>query len=227
MRQTELKAIVFSSSAAVYGDAGRSQILEDHPLRPSSPYGATKLQAETVLRELGRLTDLRYVILRYFNAAGAHPESIIGEAHEPETHLIPSFLRSLLAGDSRRPQIHGADYDTPDGTCIRDYIHVSDLADAHLRAIDYLLAGGANVSVNVGLGRGHSVLEVASAVEAVTGSRLELINSPRRIGDPPILVADPGVSRSLLDFAPRFTHLEDIVTSAWNWHLRYHGGNGA
>lgn len=218
MAEAGVATIVFSSTCATYGDPDRVPIDEDHPQRPVNPYGESKLMIERVLDWHGRLAGLRWAALRYFNAAGADPGGEIGEAHEPETHLIPLALAAADGGPALR--IFGTDYDTPDGTAVRDYIHVDDLATAHVLALRHLAAGGASAAVNLGTGRGHSVREVIAAIEAETGRRVRVEEAPRRAGDPPALVADPTRARNLLGWAPACSSLPTIVETAWRWHLR-------
>lgn len=218
MREAEVNTIVFSSSAAVYGAPEVVPIPEDHRLRPVSPYGESKLFVERVLDWYGRAYGLRWAALRYFNACGADPSGALGEAHHPETHLIPLAIAAALG--TRPPlEIFGSDYPTPDGTAVRDYIHVSDLAQAHLLALRHLLDGGESCAMNLGTGQGHSVREVISAVNQVAGDKeVPVRDSPRRAGDPPSLVADPSLARRVLGWEPRHSTLEEIVASAWKWH---------
>ena len=219
MRRAGVGLMVFSSTCATYGVPERMPITEDLPQQPINPYGATKLMIERVLRDYEPAYGLRSVALRYFNAAGCDPDGEVGEDHEPETHLIP---RVLMAADGMLPRIDvfGTDYPTPDGTCLRDYIHVTDLADGHVRALDYLQRGGASSAVNLGTGRAFSVREVIAAAERVTGRRIPVHEGPRRAGDPPVLVADATRARTLLGFAPRYSEIEPIVETAWRWHKR-------
>jgi UDP-arabinose 4-epimerase len=209
--------VVFSSSCATYGIPRGLPISEDHPQNPINPYGASKLFVETILNWYERAYGLRHTNLRYFNAAGADPEGEVGEAHTPETHLIPLVIAAAQAQTSAI-EIFGTDYDTADGTAVRDYVHVCDLASAHVKALDRLLAGGASASVNLGTGRGHSIREVISAVEAVSGRTVPVIEGRRRIGDPPALIADPQLGQVLLGWTPLRSDLEAIVRTAWNWH---------
>jgi UDP-glucose-4-epimerase GalE len=215
-RRHRVKAFVFSSSAAVYGPPERTPIPEDHPQRPISPYGFTKAAFERVLGDFDAAYGIRSISLRYFNAAGADPAGRAGERHNPETHLIPIVLQHLRG---KRPEIRifGADYPTPDGSCIRDYIHVSDLAEAHVLAVRALSDGAATTSLNLGVGRGYSVREVIAAAERVTGRKAKIVEEKRREGDPPVLVADPGRAGKLLGWQPRHASLEKIVEDAWNW----------
>jgi UDP-glucose-4-epimerase GalE len=213
-----VKKIIFSSTCAVYGDPAKVPIEENIPRQPVNPYGVTKLFFEQALEAYDRAYDFRYASLRYFNAAGADASGEIGELHEPETHLIPLALRAA-AGLGPELHVFGTDYPTPDGTCVRDYIHVSDLASAHLKALDHLAAGKESFAVNVGTGTGASVQEVISAVEEVTGKRVPRKLVPRRPGDPPILVANPAKAQALLQWKAT-RGLQEVVTTAWNWMQR-------
>ena len=215
MRQTGIKRLVFSSTAAVYGTPETVPIREDAPYAPVSPYGDSKLMVETILRWLDQHSGLRSISLRYFNACGAEPGSGLGEEHDPETHLIPLLLRAVKTG--KPVTIFGDDYDTPDGTCIRDYIHVSDLATAHIAALESLLAGCPTDALNAGTGSGHSVLEVVRAVEEVTGISVPREIGARRAGDPPLLVANADRLQQKLDWKPRYTSLREIVGTAWQF----------
>ena len=209
---------VFSSTCAVYGIPEQIPITEQSPREPVNPYGASKLFFESALEGYSLAYGLRSVRLRYFNAAGADESGGIGELHEPETHLIPL---ALAASTENGPelQIYGSDYMTADGTCLRDYIHVNDLADAHVRALEYLEAGGDSLAVNLGTGRGHSVLEVVQAVESVTGRRVRRKVGPRRPGDPPVLVADPARAQQVLGWTAKRS-FADIVSTAWAWDAK-------
>ena len=215
MVATDVRHIVFSSTAAVYGNPHTSPILETFPIQPVNAYGESKVMVETLLRWFDTIHQLTSVCLRYFNASGADPEGRLGEEHDPETHLIPLLLRAVQTG--KPVTIFGDDYPTPDGTCIRDYIHVNDLAQAHILAVEYLLNGGASQQFNVGTGTGHSVLEVMRAVEAVTGQKVPHSIGPRREGDPPALVAASDKLRNSLGWKPAYTDLETIVRHAWNF----------
>jgi UDP-arabinose 4-epimerase len=208
--------VVFSSTAAVYGFPDTMPIVETAVQHPVNPYGESKRMVERALHWLDQAHRLRHVALRYFNAAGADPDGEIGEAHEPETHLIPLVL-DAIAGRRSAVDVYGTDYPTPDGTAIRDYIHVQDLAEAHVRALDYLLAGGASAAVNLGTGVGHSVREVINVAARVTGRDVPHREAPRRAGDPPVLVADASRAQSLLRWQPAFPALETMVASAWHW----------
>lgn len=210
-----IRRFVFSSTCAVYGIPGQTPITEQAAREPVSPYGASKLFFENALEGYGRAYGLRSVRLRYFNAAGADESGEVGELHEPETHLIPLAL-AACAGNGPVLQIFGSDYPTADGTCLRDYIHVNDLADAHVRALRYLEEGGDSLAVNLGTGRGHSVLEVVQAVENATGRPVRRKVGPRRPGDPPVLVADPAKARKVLGWTARRS-FGDIVSTAWGW----------
>ena len=209
--------IVFSSTCATYGIPKRTPIDEDHPQNPINPYGASKLMIERMLQDLDTAYGLRSVSLRYFNAAGADPDGEIGEDHDPETHLIPLALQAAL-GQREALQVFGTDYPTPDGSCIRDYIHVTDLAQAHVLALDYLANGGATTALNLGTGRGHSVLEVIEAARQIAGRDIPTLLTDRRPGDPPILTAAADKARSLLGWRPHHPDLAETLRHAWNWH---------
>ena len=210
-----VRAFIFSSTCATYGIQESMPIAETTPQQPVNPYGASKLFLEHALRAYDAAYGMRSVSLRYFNAAGAHESGEIGEIHEPETHLIPCALQAV-AGVRPQVDIYGADYPTPDGTCIRDYIHVSDLAEAHVAALEYLAGGGASTALNLGTGVGHSVKEVIATVEAVTGATLEKRLCGRRPGDPPVLVADPSRASRVLRWTAK-RDLQQMVESAWRW----------
>ncbi len=209
--------LVFSSTCATYGVPQQVPIPEDHPQAPINPYGATKLMIERMLQDLAPARGLRSVALRYFNAAGADPEAEIGELHDPEPHLIPNVLAAAL-GRLAEVTIHGEDYDTPDGTCIRDYIHVMDLADAHIKALEYLLAGGAPLALNLGSGEGASVREVIAAAEQVTGRNIPVAVGARRPGDPDRLVAAPARAGEVLGWRTERSDLPTLIADAWRWH---------
>ena len=215
MQAAGVKHIVFSSTAAVYGNPHAVPILETFPIHAVNPYGESKVMVETLLGWFDRIHQLTSVCLRYFNAAGSAPDGALGERHEPETHLIPLILRAVLSGQP--VTVFGDDYATPDGTCIRDYIHVEDLAEAHILALEYLLAGGASDQFNVGTGFGHSVMEVIRAVEEVTGQKVPYVMGTRREGDPPRLVASSGKLQSKLGWQPRSSELKTIVQHAWDF----------
>ncbi|MGB9846752.1 MAG: UDP-glucose 4-epimerase GalE, partial [Desulfotomaculales bacterium] len=207
----------FSSTAAVYGEPRTVPIPEDHPALPTSPYGATKLAMEEALAWYSRAYGLKYISLRYFNAAGADPEGELGEDHDPETHLIPLVLKAAL-GQLPAVRVFGNDYPTPDGTCVRDYIHVTDLARAHVLALAALAAGKESAVYNLGGGNGHSVLEVIETARRVTGRRLPVIFTARRPGDPAVLVASAEKIKRELGWKPQFTDLPTIIETAWRWH---------
>lgn len=213
-----IQRFIFSSTCAVYGIPSKVPIPVDTPRQPVNPYGASKLFFENALEAYGRTYGLRFACLRYFNAAGADESGEIGEAHNPETHLIPS---ALLAARAERPELElfGTDYPTPDGTCVRDYIHVNDLADAHVLALQHLAQGKESIAANLGTGKGYSVKEVLSKVEQVTGRSVPVRVAPRRPGDPPALVADPASAQQLLSWKATRS-LDDIVSTAWNWMQR-------
>lgn len=214
MKDHDVKEIVFSSTAAVYGEPESVPIREDAPLRPINPYGNTKLTIERMMDDYGRAYGLRSVRLRYFNVAGADPQLRTGEWHEPETHLIPRILKSVSAGEPFR--IFGTDYPTRDGTCVRDYVNVSDLIDAHLLALSYLEEGGKTDVFNLGTGNGSTVREVHAACEKVLGRKIPVIEEGRRAGDPAELVADSTKARKILGWNPSRT-LEDSIRTAWEW----------
>ena len=215
--------IVFSSTAATYGEPEQVPILESDRTVPTNCYGQTKLSMEQMMGWVSLAHGLKYVALRYFNAAGAHPSGAIGEAHSPETHLIPIILQ-VPNGRREAISIFGDDYPTPDGTCIRDYIHVTDLAQAHILALDYLLAGGENNVFNLGNGVGFSVKEVVEVARKVTGHPIPQTVSPRRPGDPAQLVASSEKARTVLGWRPQYADLETIVASAWAWHKSHPNG---
>lgn len=220
MRAAGVGTIVFSSTCATFGDPVRMPIDETHPQAPVNPYGESKLMIEKMLRWYGEIHGLRWMALRYFNAAGADPDGEIGEDHDPESHLIPLVIGA--AQGARPPvKIFGTDYPTPDGTAVRDYIHVMDLADAHLRALDRLGRGTPSQAINLGTGRGHSVKEVVDTVARVSGRDVPFVEAPRRAGDPPELVAAPARAREVLGWTCRYADLETIVRHAWTWHERH------
>ena len=216
-----VRRFVFSSTCATYGEPLRVPIDETHPQQPTNPYGWSKLMLEKVLATYAQAYGLHYVALRYFNACGAIPQR--GEDHTPETHLIPNVLRTAL-GQLPHVSVFGADYPTPDGTAIRDYIHVADLGSAHLLALDHLRHGGAAECINLGNGQGYSVLEVIEAARRVTGHSIPAVFEPRRAGDPSRLVADAAKARTVLGWQPAWTDLEAILRSAWDWHLAHPQG---
>lgn len=214
-----IKSFIFSSTCAVYGVPQFIPLTEEHPYRPINPYGATKLCIELALEAYSRAYDMNYVALRYFNAAGADEKGRTGELHQPETHLIPNVLRAAL-GVGAAVQIFGDDYPTPDGTCIRDYIHVSDLADAHARALNYLAEDKPSTALNLGTGTGTSVKEIMEMVQKVTGKAVPQRVVPRREGDPPVLLANAGKAHKTLGWMPS-RNLQTMVATAWEWMQKH------
>lgn len=223
MKAAAVSCFVFSSTAATYGVPQVSPMPESHPQVPINPYGESKLMVEHMLRDFDVAYGLRSTALRYFNAAGADPEAKIGEDHDPETHLIPLVL-DAAAGRRADIAVFGEDYDTPDGTCLRDYVHVADLADAHVLALRRLLAGGTTQVFNLGNGNGFSVREVIAAAGRVTGREIAVRRGERRAGDPPVLVADSRRAKSELGWKPRRAALETQIADAWRWHQRHFKG---
>ena len=210
---------IFSSTAAVYGEPDEVPITEDHPCRPTNPYGATKMAAERMLRDCDDAHGLKYVTLRYFNAAGADESGEIGERHDPETHLIPLTLK-VATGELESIKIFGTDYPTADGTCVRDYIHVIDLAQAHLLALKALLAGGDSAVYNLGNSKGYSVREVVELAREVTGRPIRAVEADMRPGDPAVLIASSDKIRKALGWKPKYEDLETILKTAWAWHQK-------
>ena len=219
MVRHDVKRFIFSSTAAVYGEPVAIPIAEDHPCAPTNPYGNTKLAVERMLADCDAAYGLKSVALRYFNAAGADESGKIGELHEPETHLIPIVLRAA-DGMIDHIRLFGTDYATTDGTCIRDYVHVNDLAQAHLLALDALLKGGDSAIYNLGSSSGYSVREVIGKAEGVTGKKIPVVEAARRPGDPAILVASSEKIQRELGWTPVYDNLEKIIQTAWNWHLK-------
>jgi UDP-glucose-4-epimerase GalE len=217
MHAAGVRDIVFSSTCATYGIPLEVPITEATPQHPVNPYGESKLFVERALHWYGEAYGLRSVALRYFNAAGAHEDGTLGEEHEPEVHLIPLVVAAAL-GRRESIDVYGTDYPTPDGTAVRDYVHVADLAQAHVDALAYLQRGGARIALNIGTGTGHSVREVIASVERVGGRKVTTRDRPRRAGDPPVLVADGSLARTTLGWQPRYTDLDAIVKTAWRWH---------
>lgn len=217
MNSAKIDKLIFSSTCATYGVPDSKTIREDQSQLPINPYGRSKLMVEHILCDFDHAYDLRSVSLRYFNAAGADPGGDIGEEHDPETHLIPLILDAAM-GKRANITVYGSDYDTPDGTCVRDYIHVSDLADAHVLALQYLLADGATCALNLGTGKGYSVREVIEAARRITGRDIPVEDGERRPGDPPFLVAEPGRANELLKWSAGMSSLDSILESAWAWH---------
>jgi UDP-glucose 4-epimerase len=225
MRAGGVDKIIFSSSAATYGEPMGIPIAEDHPQQPTNPYGETKLVMERMLKWYHRAYGVRSVSLRYFNAAGADPTGLLGEDHDPEQHIIPVVLQTAL-GKREAVKVFGTDWDTPDGTCIRDYIHVTDLADAHLRALN-ALRGGADVKAyNLGNGEGFSVKQVVETCEKVVGRPIPSVSAPRRPGDPARLVASSARARAELGWSPKYADVETIVQHAWSWMQKHPDGYG-
>ncbi len=218
-RDRGIDRFIFSSTCATYGMPEVVPITESEPQKPINPYGASKLMIERMLRDFDHAHGLRSVSLRYFNAAGADESGEIGEDHDPETHLIPLVIDAAL-GRRSHIEVYGDDYPTPDGSAIRDYIHVTDLAAAHVLALDYLGEGGETTALNLGTGNGHSVLEIIRAVERVSGRKVPMKIGPRRPGDPPELVADASLARRVLGWSPRYVSVDEVVRSAWRWHTR-------
>ncbi len=219
MREREVTKVVFSSTCATYGIPSSLPISETHPQNPVNPYGAGKLMVERMLEDFDRSHSIKSVCLRYFNAAGADPDGELGEDHNPETHLIPLVLHTAL-GRTASVLIHGDDYPTPDGTCIRDYIHVADLARAHVLALKHLEDGKSSDRINLGTGRGASVKEVIDIARRVTSRRIDVVIGPRRAGDPPQLVADATRAADVLGWTAHYTDLESVISHAWRWHRR-------
>ena len=220
MHAAGVNRIVFSSTCATYGIPEAGPIAESHPQHPVNPYGESKLFVERALHWHGLAHGLRWMALRYFNAAGADPSGEIGEHHDPETHLIPLAIETAL-GRRAELQVMGTDYPTPDGTAIRDYVHVADLADGHVRALRHLERGGESGALNLGTGKGHSVRDVIAMVEHVSGRKANARNAPRRAGDPPMLVAARGRAKTLLGWQPQWSELETIVRTAHTWHTAH------
>ena len=223
MIDNNVDKIVFSSTAATYGEPENIPILESDRTCPTNPYGETKLAMEKMMKWSANAYQLRYVSLRYFNACGAHKSGKLGEAHNPESHLIPLVLQ-VPNGKRESVSIYGTDYDTPDGTCIRDYIHVTDLAEAHILAVEYLMKGGESNIFNLGNGVGYSVREVIETARKVTGHPIPAVEIPRRAGDPARLVASGEKAKMVLGWEPKITSLEDIIRSAWVWHSTHPNG---
>jgi len=214
-----VKYFIFSSTCATYGMPQRIPITEDHPQVPINPYGWSKLMIEQILNDYDRAYGIKHINLRYFNAAGADFDADVGEHHDPETHLIPLVL-DVAAGRKPNVKIFGTDYETTDGTCIRDYIHVIDLADAHILALNYLRQGGQSNSFNLGNGNGFSVRKVIRTVEKVTGRSITCVETDRRDGDPPVLIGSARRAREILNWYPQFDDLDTIIQTAWRWHQK-------
>lgn len=223
MRENKVNKIIFSSTAAVYGNPVSIPIREDSELKPTNFYGESKLMFEQLLQKYDEFYGFKYVALRYFNAAGADISGEIGQAYEPATHIVPRVLQTLL-GKLKDLKVYGTDYPTKDGTCIRDYIHVSDLIDAHLLALEYLFEKNQSNFFNLGNGNGFSVREVIDTVQKVTGKEVPFTEADKREGDPAVLVADSEKAKQVLGWKPELAKLEDIVASAWKWHLGHPNG---
>jgi UDP-glucose 4-epimerase len=221
MLEANVKTFVFSSTCATYGVPDAVPITEDQSQNPINPYGATKLMVERILQDFSHAYDFRSVCLRYFNAAGADPEGNLGEDHNPETHLIPLVLQTAL-GQRESVSVFGTDYDTPDGTCIRDYIHVLDIAQAHILALKYLMDNGATDVFNLGNASGFSVKEVIETARKITGKEIKAVFGDRRPGDPPALVGSGAKAQKILGWQPVYSNLDDIIDHAWQWHQKRH-----
>ncbi len=221
MAAAKINKFVFSSTCATYGVPQQVPIPEDHPQSPINPYGMTKLMVEKILADFDPAYGLKSVSFRYFNAAGADPEGRLGEDHNPETHLIPLVLMAAM-GKREHITVFGTDYPTADGTCIRDYIHVTDLATAHVLGLDYLMKGGDSAKFNLGNGNGFSVKEVIEAARQVTGREIKVVEADRRPGDPPALVGSSDRARQILGWNPQYADLHQILAHAWNWHQKRH-----
>lgn len=220
MVEHDVKHFIFSSTCSTYGNPIQIPITENHPQQPINPYGKSKLMVEQILKDYDDAYGMRHVCLRYFNAAGADPEGEIGEWHEPETHLIPLVLQAAT-GESECINIYGCDYDTPDGTCIRDYIHVNDLAEAHISALEYLKNDAFSDSFNLSNGNGFSVKEVIHEAELITGNAVKFLETSRRPGDPPILVGSADKARKILNWQPQYLRLDDMIKTAWSWYRHW------
>jgi len=220
MRQHKCNRIIFSSSCATYGVPDTLPINEGHPQNPINPYGHSKLMIEQILSDYASAYGLSYIALRYFNAAGADPGGELGEEHTPETHLIPLTILAAM-GEIPEIKIFGTDYQTPDGTAIRDYIHVSDLADAHIKALQILYKSNLHETINLGTGRETSVKNIVEEVEKISKRKIPIRYCDRRPGDPPILIAETDKAKTLLEWEPKYSDLDSIVKTAWNWHISH------
>lgn len=216
MVECKIKYLIFSSSCAIYGNPLHIPIREDHLLQPINPYGKCKWMVEQILQDYEKAYGLRHVCLRYFNAAGAAPDAEIGEWHQPETHLVPIVLQ-VAAGLRPCVEIYGTDYDTPDGTCVRDYVHVNDLISGHILALEHLRNGGASEVLNLANSRGYSVRDVIKAAKQVTGLPIEVVKKARREGDPAVLVGNSDKARKILGWKPQYSDLMEIIQTAWKW----------
>lgn len=223
MRDYNVLKVILSSTAAVYGEPDEIPITENHPLVPTNPYGNSKLIIENILCDCDKLSGMKYISLRYFNAAGADESGLIGEYHDPETHLIPNVLKVAL-GQNKIVNVFGDDYDTPDGTCVRDYIHVTDLANAHILALENLLNGGSSNIFNLGNGHGYSVNDIIETAREVTGAEIPVNVEPRRDGDPSTLIASSEKIKNMLEWSPAFNDISTIIKSAWKWSKSQHYG---
>lgn len=223
MQEVGVKYIVFSSTAATYGEPEKTPILESDRTEPTNPYGDTKLAVEKMLKWSDAAYGMKYTVLRYFNAAGAHSSGEIGEDHQPESHLIPLVLQTAL-GKREKIMVFGEDYPTPDGSCLRDYIHVSDLADAHILALDRIVAGGESRTYNLGNGEGFSVKEIIHIAREVTGREIKAEMVERRAGDPAVLVASSEKAKEELGWKPKYNEVRSIIESAWQWHVIHPNG---
>lgn len=219
MLKHNVKKFIFSSTCATYGVPNKIPLTEDHPQNPINPYGWTKLMVERILKDYDTAYGLKSIILRYFNASGADKSGIIGENHNPESHLIPLILDAAI-GKREDIKIFGTDYDTPDGTCIRDYIHVTDLADAHIKALEYLKENNQSNEFNLGNGKGFSVREVIDSVKKVTQKNFKVTETPRREGDPAVLIGSAKKAKKMLGWNPEYVEIDDIVETAWTWHKK-------
>ena len=217
MLEQDVKRFIFSSTCAVYGNPNKIPLTEDHPLAPVNPYGRTKLMVETVLQDYDQSYGMKHVSLRYFNAAGADPDGELGEDHDPETHLIPRVLLTAL-GRFKQVEVFGTDYPTKDGTCVRDYVHVTDLGAAHVLALEWLLEGGPSEIFNLGTGQGYTVMEVLEKARRITGRSIPAITSPRRPGDPAVLLAGNEKATKTLGWMPQYQALDEVISSAWKWY---------
>ena len=220
MIEHDVKKFIFSSTAATFGEPEYTPIDEAHPQKPINPYGHSKLMVEQILSDFDRAYGLKSVCLRYFNAAGADPDGELGERHDPETHLIPLVLQAA-SGRRQNITVFGDDYDTPDGTCIRDYIHINDLCSAHLLALEYLVNGGDSKAYNMGNGQGYSIKELIDVAKRITGNNFDVVIGTRRDGDPARLVADSKLLQAELGWKPEYPELENIISHAWKWEQRY------
>ena len=221
MVEAGVKKLIFPSTCSIYGMPKQVPMTEDHPQDPINPYATTKWMVERMLADFESAYDLRSVVFRFFNAAGANPEGLLGEDHNPETHLIPLVLFTAL-GKRESISIYGTDYPTPDGTCLRDYIHVSDLANAHVLAVEYLLQGGRSEVFNLGNGNGFSVQQVIETARSVTGLEIKAVSCDRRPGDPSTLVGSSDKAQKILGWYPQYSDLSKIISDAWQWHQRRH-----